>query len=83
LILPGGGRELLCARARNGLSEIEQSCVFALAEILRLEEFGQTDDVGTLTCRFRYAIEGLGQIVGGFRAARHLDQAYGKFVSHP
>ena len=81
-IFQGCGGEFLRARAGDRLREIEQSGVFALAEILRLEEFGQADYVGALACRFRNAIERLGQIVGGLGAARHLDQGDGELVSH-
>jgi hypothetical protein len=81
-ILEGGGGELLRGRAGDGLREIEQRRVFALAEILRLEEFGQADDIGALSCRLRNAIERLGQIVSGLGAARHLDQGYGEFFWH-
>ena len=81
-ILAGSGGELFRACSGDGLRKIEQSGVFALAEILRLEEFGQADDVGAFACRFRNAIERLGQIVGGLGAARHLDQGDGELVSH-
>src|ERR1019366_6720132 len=81
-ILQGGGGELLRPRARDRLREIEQSGVFALAEILRLEELGQTNNFGAFSCRLRHAIERLSQIVGGFGAARHLDQGDGELVSH-
>ena len=40
-----GGGKLFGARARNRLGQIEQSVIFALAEILRLKEFGQADDL--------------------------------------
>ena len=78
MFLQGGGGELLRAGAGDRLREIEQSGVFALAEILRLEEFGQADDIGALACRLRNAIKRLGQIVGRLGAARHLDQGDGE-----
>ena len=81
-ILPGSSGELLRARAWDWLRKIEQSGVFALAEILRLEELGQADNVGALACGLRNAIERFGQIVGWLGAARHLDQGYGELVSH-
>ena len=59
----------------NRLGQIEQRCIFALAEVLRLEKLGQADDVRALSRRLGNAVERLGQIVGGFGAARHLDQA--------
>src|SRR3981081_24870 len=40
-IFKGGGGELICSRAGNRFREIKQRRVFALAKILRLEEFGQ------------------------------------------
>ena len=82
LILPGSGGKLLRARAGDGLREIEQRRVFALAEILGLEKFGQADDVCTFSCRLRNAIERLGQIVGRLGTARHLDEGDGEFVWH-
>ena len=81
-ILPGSGGEFFRARARDRLGEIEQSGVFALAEILRLEELGQADDIGALACGLRNAVERLGQIVGRLGAARHLDQGDGELVWH-
>src|ERR1039458_7023489 len=63
-ILPGSGGELLRAHAGDWLREIEQSGIFALAEILRLKELGQADDVGAFSCCLRNAIKRLGQIVG-------------------
>src|SRR6266446_5634991 len=51
LILPGSGGKLLRARAGDGLREIEERRVLTLAEILRLEKFGQADDVCTFSCR--------------------------------
>jgi hypothetical protein len=72
-ILPRGGSELFRARAGNRLRQIEQSGVFALAEILRLKQFGQADNVGTLACRLRNPIKRLCQIIGRLGAARHLD----------
>jgi hypothetical protein len=81
-ILQGSGGELLRTRTGDRLREIEQSRVFPLTEILRLEEFGEADDVGALSCRLRNAIKRLGQIVGRLGAARHLDQRNGELVSH-
>ena len=81
-IFPSGGSQLFRARARNRLRQIEQDGIFALAEILRLEELGQTNDVGTLVCCLRNAIERLRQIVGRLWAACHLNQRDGEFIWH-
>src|ERR1700675_2380091 len=78
----GGGGKLLRARAGNRLGKIEQSGVFALAEILGLEEFGQADDVRAFSCRLRNTIERFSQIVSRLWATRHLDQGDGEFISH-
>ena len=81
-VLEGCGREFFGASAGDRLRQIEQSSVFTLAEILRLEEFGQADYVGAFSCCFRNAIERLGQVVDGLGAARHLDQGDGELFSH-
>src|ERR1035437_1476491 len=81
-ILQSRSGELLRARAWDWLREIEQSGVFALAEILCLKELGQADNVRALACRFRNAVKRFGQIVGRLGAARHLDQGDGEFFSH-
>src|SRR5208337_1799982 len=81
-VFPGSSGELFRARSWNWLGEIEQSGVFALAEILCLEELRQADYVSALACRFRNALERFGQIVGWLGTARHLDQGYGELLSH-
>jgi hypothetical protein len=50
------GGELLRGGPGDRLREIEQRRVFALAEILRLEELGQANDVGALACCLRNAV---------------------------
>jgi len=81
-ILEGGGGELLRAWAGDRLREIEQGGVFALAEILRLEELRQADNVGAFARRLRNPVKRLGQIVGRLGASRHLNQSDGELVSH-
>jgi hypothetical protein len=58
--------EALGARSRDRLREIEQDMIFALTEILRLEEFGKANNVRTLVCGFSDARDGLLKIF--FRA---------------
>ena len=81
-ILPGSGGELFRRWSGDRFGEIEQRGIFALAEILRLEKLGQADDAGAFARRLCDAIERLGQIVGRFGAARHLDQGDGELVWH-
>jgi hypothetical protein len=70
--LAGGSGKFCGGGTGDWFGEIEQRCILALAEVLRLEEFRQADDVGTALGRIGNAIEGLSQVVRGFRAARHL-----------
>ena len=44
-MLAGRGGELFAGVAGNGFSKVEEGVVFALAEILSLKQFGQTDDL--------------------------------------
>jgi hypothetical protein len=78
--LARGSGEFFCCWTGDWFGEIEQRCILALAEVLRLEEFRQADDVGTALGRIGNAIESLRQVVRGLRAARHLHESDGKFI---
>ena len=59
----------------NRLRQIEQAGVFALAEILSLEQFGKTDDLRAPSRRLVNFIDGALQILVGIRSGGHLHQA--------
>ena len=71
----GDGAEALGAWAGDGLGEVEEGDVFALAEVLRAEELGQADDVGAFTGGFADAVCGLVEVRVGVGAAGHLHEA--------
>ena len=54
-VLPGGGGEFLSGRAGDGLGQVEQGVVFALAEVLGLEKLGQADDLRAFGGRVGHA----------------------------
>ena len=62
-------------RAGNRLREIEQTGVLALAEILRLEEFRQADDLGAARGGLMDLVDGPLQIFVGIGRRRHLHQS--------
>src|SRR5579864_7386543 len=53
--------------------------IFALAEILGLEKFGQADDLSAAPSGVGDAAEGLLQILFRLRTARHLYQRHAEF----
>jgi hypothetical protein len=53
--------------------------IFALAEILGLEKFGQAYDLGATPGGIGDAAEGFLQILFRLRTARHLHQSHAKF----
>jgi hypothetical protein len=53
--------------------------VFALAEILRLKKFWQTDDLNAASSSVGDALKSLGKILLRLRSARHLDERDAKF----
>ena len=53
--------------------------VFALAEVLSLEQLGQTDHVGSALGSLGDAAEGFLEILFWLRAAGHLDQGHAEF----
>ena len=62
----GGGSKFFGGWAGNWLREIEQRMIFALTEVLRLEEFWKANNVRTLVCGFSDARDGFLKIF--FRA---------------
>jgi hypothetical protein len=71
---PGSG-------AGNGLGEIKESVVFALAEILCLEELGEADHVRALCGGFIDHVNGVLQVLVWIGRAAHLHQADTEFLS--
>src|ERR1700752_3471065 len=53
--------------------------IFALAEVLGLEEFGQAHDLGAASGGISDAAQGLLQILFRLRAAGHLHQSHTEF----
>jgi hypothetical protein len=62
-------------RARNGLCQIEQAGIFALAEILGLEELWQADDLRSPRGGLMDLVDGPLQILVGIGRRRHLHQS--------
>ena len=58
-MLAGGGGELFAGGAGDGLCQIEQGMIFALAEVLGLEKFGEADDLSRRVRRRRRRVLGL------------------------
>jgi len=58
----------------DGFGEIEESDVFALAEVLRAEELRQADNVCAFAGGFADAVRGLVEVRVGVGAAGHLHQ---------
>ena len=80
VVLSSRGGKFFAGRPGNRLGKIEESMIFALAEILRLEKFGQADHFGAASGCVADALESFGKILFGLRSARHLHQGYAKFV---
>ena len=79
-MLARGGGKFFAGGAGNWFSQIEQRMIFALAEILGLKEFGQADDLRAASGSVGHTLEGLGEILFGLWAARHLHQGHTKFI---
>ena len=62
----------------NWLSQLEQRSVFALAEVLRLKEFGQADEFRALLGGIAHVRDGAFQILFRIRRARHLHDTDGE-----
>jgi hypothetical protein len=54
--------------------------VFALAEVLGLEKFGEADDLSAASGGVGEAFQSFGEIVVGLWAAGHLHQGYAEFI---
>jgi hypothetical protein len=80
MVLSRRGGEFFAGRPGNWLGQVEERMIFALAEILRLEEFGQTYHFGAAPSCVGNAFESFGEISFGLRSTRHLHQGYAKFV---
>jgi hypothetical protein len=78
-VVASRGGQFFSARTRNGLGKIEQGMIFALAEVLRLKKFGQTDDLGSALGGVRDTAKGLVEILFWLWAAGHLDQGHAEF----
>ena len=81
VLLARHGAQPLRARPRNRLGQIEQSDVFALAEILRAEELRQANDLRSGARGFAHAVGSLLQIRVRIGRAGHLHQANAVFQS--
>src|SRR5262245_21134478 len=75
-----GGSQLLAARTRNGLGEVEHGVVFTLAEILRLKQLRQANDMCAASRGIGHPADGFFEILFRLRSARHLDQGDAKFL---
>jgi hypothetical protein len=73
--------ETLGGRSRNRLGEIEIGRVFALTEIRRAKQLGETNDLGAFRRRLADALDGLAQVRFRLRLAAHLDEADSHFPS--
>ena len=60
--------------AGDGLGGVEEGVLFALAEVLGAEEFGEADDVGSGAGCVAGEGDGFGEVLGGVYGAGHLDE---------
>ncbi len=67
--------QALGRRAGNRFGEIEECDVFALAEILRLKQFGQADDLGAFGGGVAHVCDRALQVLFRLGRARHLHDA--------
>ena len=74
-------RERIGGGAGDGLGQIEQRGVLALAEVLRAEEFRQTDDLGALAGGLAHPGAGALEVLVRIGRAVHLNQADGEIVA--
>ena len=72
--LLGQRGKLCCNWTRNELRQIEKPSIFALAEILCLEQFWQTDNLRAARGSLMDLINGPLQILVGIGGGRHLHQ---------
>ena len=78
--LAGEGAEARRTGSGNGLGEIEQSGVLALAEILGAEELGKADDLGAAAGGLAHVGDRSLQVFVRLGRTAHLYEAYLKFV---
>ncbi len=76
--LGGDGKFFRCW-AGDRFGEIEQRVILALAEVLGLEQLGQTDDVRAVGGGFTDASEGLVEVLLRLRSTGHLEKRHGEF----
>src|SRR3954470_10735392 len=72
--------ENFCSRPRDRLGQVEQRSVFSLTEILRLEQFRQADDLGTLKRRVADKLRRALHVIVWVGRAMHLHQTNREFV---
>ena len=70
----------LVTRAGDGLGQVEQVRILALAEILGLKKFGQADDVCAAGRGLVDLVDGALQILVGVGRGGHLDQSDVEFL---
>ncbi len=73
--LAGELGESRCRGAGNGLGEVEEANVFALAEVLGAEKLGQADDVGAALRCFANVRDRRREVGLGIGTHSHLHQA--------
>ena len=81
--LAGDLAQALASGTRNRLSQIEQRNIFPLAEILRLEKFGQADDLRALSGGAAHMRNRTLKIFFRLWSARHLHHANMKIAFQP
>ncbi len=64
----------------NGLGEVEEGGVLALAEVLGQEELRQADDLGATGGGLADVLDGTLEVLLRLGRAAHLHQAHGKFI---
>ena len=75
LFFADDGGEAFGGGAGDGFGEGEEGVVFALAEVLGGEEFGEADEVGSGAGGFADAVGGFVEVGGGVGGHGHLDEA--------
>ncbi len=73
-VLADDGGERGGRGAGDGLGEVEEGVVLALAEVLRAEELGQADESSAVPGGLAHAGDGLGEVGLGGGLAGHLDE---------
>src|SRR5262249_50371910 len=78
LVLARHRRQSFRGRTRDGLGQVEQSVVLALAEILSPKKLRQTDNLGAFLHGFPSFSNRATKVLLGIGRTRHLDQTDGK-----